>query len=267
MAPADARERLRASWQSIIAERTDPACHPVARTTASAVGKRLPVRRGARRSAKASFNKGDTMTKDFDYAAGRPAGLGDFAAGLRHELIHMRSHWLWFALLGALLVICGTAAIIFPHLTVITTFAATTVMGILLMLGGVATVISAFWAGRWSGLLLQLLVGILYIACGFVVTENPVVSALAITVFLAVSFIVLGTFRIIAALMLRFPQWGWALLNGVVTLLAGVVIYRQLPFDAFWVLGLLIGLEMLFNGWTWIMLALSLRSLPAETTA
>jgi uncharacterized membrane protein HdeD (DUF308 family) len=228
-------------------------------------GKRLSVR--GDRPQRLRSQKETAMTKDFDYAAGRPLGLGDVAANLRHELVHMRTHWWWFALLGALLVVCGTAAIVFPHLTVITTFAVTTLIGLMLMLGGVATVISAFWAGRWSGLLLQLLVGILYIACGFVVTENPVVSALAITVFIAVSFVVLGTFRIIAALMLRFPQWGWALLNGVVTLLAGVVIYRQLPTDAFWVLGLLIGLEMLFNGWTWIMLALSLRSLPAETAA
>jgi uncharacterized membrane protein HdeD (DUF308 family) len=82
------------------------------------------------------------------------------------------------------------------------------------------------------------------------------------TVFIAISFIVLGVFRSVGALMLRFPQWGWALLNGVITLLAGILIYRQLPFDALWVIGLLVGLEMLFNGWTWMMLALALRNLP-----
>jgi uncharacterized membrane protein HdeD (DUF308 family) len=77
----------------------------------------------------------------------------------------------------------------------------------------------------------------------------------------------LGVFRSIGALVLRFPQWGWALLNGVITLLAGILIYRQLPFDALWIIGLLVGLEMLFNGWTWIMLALVLRRIHKGTEA
>jgi uncharacterized membrane protein HdeD (DUF308 family) len=59
----------------------------------------------------------------------------------------------------------------------------------------------------------------------------------------------------------RFPQWGWALLNGVVTLIAGIIIYDAFPSSAMWVIGLLVGLEMIFNGWTWIMLALSIRQL------
>jgi uncharacterized membrane protein HdeD (DUF308 family) len=132
------------------------------------------------------------------------------------------------------------------------------------MVGGVATIVGAFWAGKWSGVLVQLLVGVLYVAAGFVVSERPLISILMLTLFLAVSFIVMGTFRALAALMIRFPQWGWALLNGVITLLAGVVIYRQLPLDALWVIGLLVGLEMLFNGWTWIMLACEVHRLHKE---
>src|SRR5580698_370873 len=114
---------------------------------------------------------------------------------LRHELEHLRSHWLWIMLLGVLLVVGGTAAIVVPSVTVGTTFAATIFLGALLMIGGVATIVSAFWIGKWSGFLIQLLVGLLYLACGFVMTENPVISAFTITVFIAVSFIVLGTFR------------------------------------------------------------------------
>jgi uncharacterized membrane protein HdeD (DUF308 family) len=50
----------------------------------------------------------------------------------------------------------------------------------------------------------------------------------------------------------------------VITFLAGVVIYRQLPYSAPWVIGLLVGLELLFNGWTWIMLAFQVRRIPCE---
>jgi len=207
------------------------------------------------------------MSKDFDTSAARVGTLSDVPRLSRHELVHLRSHWWWFTLLGALLVICGTAAIIFPHLTVITTFAVATLLGVMLMIGGVATIVGAFWAGRWSGFLIQLLVGILYVVAGFVITERPGETALAMTIFIALSFVVMGAFRTVASLLLRYPQWGWSLLNGVITLLAGIVIYRQLPFDAFWVVGLLVGLEMLFNGWTWIMLSQGIRNLPAETIA
>ncbi|HEX4071903.1 MAG TPA: DUF308 domain-containing protein [Planctomycetaceae bacterium] len=180
---------------------------------------------------------------------------------LTHELHHLAAHWLWFLLLGVLLALAGTAAIVVPPATVGTTLAVTIVLGALLMIGGVATIVSSFWIGRWSGFLVQLLVGLIYLACGFVMTEKPVVTAVAMTVFIAVTFVVLGVFRSISALVLRFPQWGWSLLNGVITLLAGLLIYRQLPFDALWVVGLLVGVEMLLNGWTWIMLALVLRRL------
>jgi uncharacterized membrane protein HdeD (DUF308 family) len=194
-------------------------------------------------------------------AGGRQGSLSEV---LRHELHHLRSHWMWFLLLGVLLTMAGTAAIVVPPATVGTTFAVAIFLGVMLMVGGVATIVSSFWVGKWSGFLVQLLVGILYVACGFVVTENPAITALTMTLFVAVSFVVLGIFRSVGALVLRYPQWGWSLLNGVITLLAGIIIYRQLPFDALWVIGLLVGLEMLFNGWTWIMLALALRRIPAQ---
>jgi uncharacterized membrane protein HdeD (DUF308 family) len=54
-------------------------------------------------------------------------------------------------------------------------------------------------------------------------------------------------------------------LNGVVTMLMGIIIYRHLPDSAFWVVGLLVGLEMLFSGWTWVMLALAIRAIPEKT--
>ena len=190
---------------------------------------------------------------------GAAAALPVAEATLKHELGHLRSSWCWIFCLGILLLLCGTTAIVYP---VLSSLAAISVLGVVLIIGGIATIVGAFWAGKWSGFLVQLLVGILYVGAGFVVTDRPLISVLLLTVFVAVSFIVMGTFRALAAMLIRFPQWGWALLNGVITLLAGIVIYRQLPFDALWVVGLLVGLEMLFNGWTWIMLSLALRRIP-----
>ncbi len=180
---------------------------------------------------------------------------------VRHELHLGRSHWWWFVLLGGLLLICGIAAITFP---LAASVAAISVLSILLLVAGVATLIGAFFTGKWSGFLVNVLVGMLYLAGGFVASERPLLSILMVTVYLAVSFMVMGLFRMMAALTARHAQWGWTLLNGGVTFLVGLAIYRQLPVSAVWVIGLLVGLELIFSGWAWIMLALAIRRIPAE---
>jgi uncharacterized membrane protein HdeD (DUF308 family) len=184
-------------------------------------------------------------------------------SAVRHELEHLASRWWWFMLLGALLVIGGTLTIVLPPVMVATSIAIPVVLGVILRVEGAAMIVSSFWAGKWSAFLLELLVGLLYVACAFLFMENPEIATVTLTYFIAVTFIVLGVFRAIAALVLQFPQWGWALLNGVVTLVAGLVIYRNLPEAALWVIGLLVGLELLLHGWTWIMLSLALRKIHA----
>jgi uncharacterized membrane protein HdeD (DUF308 family) len=102
------------------------------------------------------------------------------------------------------------------------------------------------------------------------VTNHPLITTVMMTIFIAVTFMVLGAFRVVTAMIVRFPYWGWALLNGAITFLMGLVIYRQLeqmPANALWVIGLLVGVEMLLNGWTWIMLSLAIREIPEEAAA
>jgi uncharacterized membrane protein HdeD (DUF308 family) len=183
---------------------------------------------------------------------------------VQHELQHMKKQWFWFLLLGILLAVGGTAAIIVPMATAATSLVAVIVIGLVLMVSGVGMAIGSVWAGKWSGMLLHLLVGVLYVIVGFLIIDRPVAAQVVFTLYIALFFILVGSYRIIASLAVRFPQWGWALLNGVVTLLAGIVIYKHFPQSALWVIGLLVGLEMLFNGWTWIMLALGLRNLPVS---
>jgi uncharacterized membrane protein HdeD (DUF308 family) len=187
---------------------------------------------------------------------------------LRSEFQHLRSEWWWFLLYGILLVVCGTACVVFPALTVLTSFVAVVLLGMALIVGGIATIIAAFWGGRWSGLLLQVLVGVLYLVVGYTIMEAPWLKSVeALTLFVAAFFVVAGGFRILASLMMRFPFWGWSLLNGIVTFLLGVIIYRlynQFPPSAVWILGLLIGIEMLLNGWTWVMMSLAIKKIPAR---
>jgi uncharacterized membrane protein HdeD (DUF308 family) len=190
---------------------------------------------------------------------------------LRCEFQHLQSQWWWLLLYGVLLAVCGTAALVFPALTILTSFVAVVFIGVALIIAGIATIIAAFWAGKWSGVMLQLLVGILYVVVGFMIMDKPLVKSIeALTLFVAAFFVVAGGFRVVASLMIRFPFWGWSLLNGIVTFLLGVIIYRlyeRFPLSAIWVLGLLIGIEMLFNGWTWIMLSLAIRKIPVKAAA
>jgi uncharacterized membrane protein HdeD (DUF308 family) len=183
---------------------------------------------------------------------------------LQQEFSHLKRDWSWLFMFGILLAVCGAAAVIFPALTVVTSFAAVMVLGVTLMIAGIATVITSFWVGKWSGMLVQFLVGLLYLVIGFMVTDKPLQSAAALTLFVAAFCIVAGLFRTVAALSIRYPHWGWSLLNGMITFLLGMVIYRQFPESAIWVLGLLVGLEMLFHGWTWIVISMAIKNMPEE---
>jgi uncharacterized membrane protein HdeD (DUF308 family) len=180
------------------------------------------------------------------------------ASAIEHELQGLRQQWWCFLLLGISLVVLGVVCIGSP-------FAASVLsvvfFGYLLLAGGITQIISSFWAGKWSGMLLHLLIGVLYAIVGLMIIDAPLENTLLLTKLLAIFLIMSGIFRIVAALAQRFHEWGWVLLNGGVTLLLGLLINRQMPGSALWVIGLFVGIEMLFNGWAWIMLALGLRAI------
>lgn len=191
----------------------------------------------------------------------QPRDIGQAFTNFGDEMERARKQW-WLSLIfGILLVLSGITAIAYPF---VTSLGVVMVLGILLIVSGIFTIIGAFWAGRWSALLLQVLVGVLYVMAGMAIRDAPIESTALLTMFTAAFFIVVGIFRIVVSLIERFPQWGWALFNGVVTLLAGIIIYDSYPISALWVIGLLVGLELLLNGWTWIMLSLVIRKLPHQ---
>ncbi|EMI54853.1 HdeD family acid-resistance protein [Rhodopirellula sallentina] len=186
-----------------------------------------------------------------------------------HELNHMRKEWWCFLIVGILLVLSGIASIAYPWFTSI---GVVVFLGALLIVSGITTVISAFWARHWNAFFLQILIGIVYTVTGFVITDAPLTSLALLTLMLAGFFVIAGAFRIVTALVLQFPQWGWHLFNGLVTAMLGLIIFRSFrnlpeePSGVLWIIGLLVGMELLLNGWTWVVLALALRKLP-ETEA
>ena len=72
-------------------------------------------------------------------------------------------------------------------------------------------------------------------------------------------------FRVIAAIKERFENWGRVLLNGMISVLLGILIWRQWLSSALWLIGLFAGIEMIFCGWARVMLGLSVHGLSRQT--
>jgi len=183
---------------------------------------------------------------------------------IAEEMHELRKDWGWILALGIGLALTGVAAISVPLLA---TVGVVTVIGILMLVAGAAQIVSAFSSAKWSGVFLHIVVGLLYGVTGFFILESPLKGAGGLTLLLAVFFFVSGLFRIVFALRERFPTWGWTLLNGAVTLLLGIIIWRQFPESALWLVGLLVGIDLIFTGWTWIMLAFAVRGVPGPKSA
>jgi uncharacterized membrane protein HdeD (DUF308 family) len=179
------------------------------------------------------------------------------------EAVHeLRRHWFWFFLLGVLLIVLGMVAL---SSEVFVALIAMVFYGCLLITAGLFQGVAAFWGRRWHGFFMHLLAAALDLVVGFMLVTRPEAAATALTLLLAIYFMVGGLFRIISAVAIRQPQWGWSLLAGVVTLGLGLAIFNSWPDSGPWVIGLFIGIDMIFHGWSWVMLALAARRLPEPT--
>jgi uncharacterized membrane protein HdeD (DUF308 family) len=97
---------------------------------------------------------------------------------------------------------------------------------------------------------------------GLLIVTHPIAGALAWTLLFASFFTVIGIFRIIAALRLKFAHWGWAVFDGAITLALGILVWAQWPWSGLWFLGIALGVTLMLRGWSYVMLALAVRSIP-----
>ena len=193
-------------------------------------------------------------------SAPNPSPREELAAGLRS--LHANRNWL--LALGILLILVGTMAITLTALAAITTILT---LGVLLLLAAGGQIASVLWTRGWDGVMSHLLVGIMYGILGVLILQHPGVAAASLALLLTVSFLVGGLFRIVAAFALRFHGWGWTLLSGVITFLLGAMIWQQWPFDSLWIIGLFVGIDLIFAGWAWVTLAMGLGRMTMNTAA
>ncbi|MFN0017775.1 MAG: HdeD family acid-resistance protein [Pirellulaceae bacterium] len=166
----------------------------------------------------------------------------------------------WFLALGVLQILAGIVAISFSFAA---TLASIAFLGCILLVASGSQVFAATMARSWRGFFPFLLVGILYGVTGSLTLAHPIAAAEGLTLMLAAAFIAGGVFRISVSVVERFPSWGWVLVNGITSILLGVLIAAQWPVSGLWVIGTFVGVDLLMNGASWIAMSLEGRAMSA----
>ena len=163
----------------------------------------------------------------------------------------------WSIVWGVLLIIFGMLAIAAPMIAAITV---SVVIAWLIVLAGVVHLIVAFHAHRASSLIWKLLVGIAYLCFGVYLLMHPVLGVASLTLVLAVLFLIEGILNIVLFFRMRAMRGSsWVLIDGIVTVLLGLMIYLQWPSSSAWAIGTLVGISMLISGITRVMLSMAVR--------
>lgn len=171
----------------------------------------------------------------------------------------------WIIALGIIYLVAGLVAL---GSVVMATIASVFVVGIMMLIAGVAEVINAFQIKSWGRFLLWLIVGVLYIVAGFLTFENRLLAAALLTLLLGVSLTASGIMRIILAFGVKEgTPWIWVVLSGAITLLLGLVILAHWPISSLYILGLFLGIDLVIAGAGWIAIGLGLREGARRATA
>ena len=124
-----------------------------------------------------------------------------------------------------------------------------------------------FSATGWKGFLLDLLIGALYIAAGYILLTNPLAATIKLTLLLGIIWLLSGVLRIGLSTVL-WREAGWLLLlSGIIGVFAGGVIISEWPQSGLWVLGLVLGVDLIFHGAAWVAYSFSLPARGSPQTA
>lgn len=187
----------------------------------------------------------------------------DVLPGLPGNPKTIRAHWGLFLIEGVVLTILGAAAIVVPQ---IATLAATLFLGWLLVIGGGVGFITTLVGRHAPGFIWALFSAFVALIAGAVLIWWPAGGMLSLTLVLTAFLTIDGFLSILYALEHRrhgSQRWIWILINGVLDLLLAALIINWLPHSAAWVLGLLLGIDLIFAGIGLIAMALAARSMPA----
>lgn len=170
----------------------------------------------------------------------------------------LRDKWGWIVALGVVFLVAGVVAL---GSVVAATATAVLVVGIMMLLSGVAEIIAAFGVKSWGKFLFWLLLGVLYVAAGIIAIMNPLLAAVYLTLMLGVALAVGGVLRIFLAFNMKSAggPWGWVALSGVITFALGCMLIAKWPYSSAYALGIFLGVDLIFIGSGWITMGLALK--------
>jgi uncharacterized membrane protein HdeD (DUF308 family) len=168
----------------------------------------------------------------------------------------LKKAWGWLFAWGVILLFAGLAGLSYSVAVGVVT---TIFIGGLLVVYGVVEIVQAFRHQKWSGFFLFLIGGLLSIVAGVLIWTSPLAGMEVLTLLMAAYFLVLGAFRSVGAISSRHPGWVWGLFNGLVSIVLGMMIWNRWPASALWVIGLFVAIDMIFEGWNYIMLGFLAR--------
>jgi uncharacterized membrane protein HdeD (DUF308 family) len=184
--------------------------------------------------------------------------IDDFNIEMQHmqqQMQHyLQTHWQLFLAEGIFFIFLGLCAIVIPQ---VFTVATVIFLGWILLFGGIVQVGRSFMFSSMPGFGWWLFMGILQIIIGYLFITRPVAGAVTLTMLLTVFFALEGIAKISIALMMRpLANWGLILFSGLTALIFALVILISWSESAQWLLGLFLGINMLFLGWSMVKISL-----------
>jgi uncharacterized membrane protein HdeD (DUF308 family) len=167
----------------------------------------------------------------------------------------------WSIVWGVLLIICGILAVALPFVAAV---AVSVVVAWLIVFAGVVHLVVAFHAHSAGSVIWKLLVGLAYLIFGGYLIVHPVLGVTSLTLLLACLFLIEGILNIVLFFKMRALQGSsWVLVDGIITLILGLMIYLQWPTSSLWAIGTLVGISMIISGVTRVMLSTAVRKAVA----
>jgi len=179
------------------------------------------------------------------------------ASSFSRDVDLLESRWPMLALMGVASIILGSIAI---WASFAATLATVFFLGCLVLAGAVVHLIQSFSTRGWGGVFGHILAAVLYGVAGWYMIVNPTVSAATLTLVIGMLLAVGGLYQTVTSIGMRYRSWGWAFLNGLVTVILGVLIFAQWPVSGLWLIGTFVGIDLMFRGWAALMLAMAVRA-------
>lgn len=189
----------------------------------------------------------------------------DLAAEVFREAMRetVKRYSLWYLVEGVLLVVAGILAIIYP---VISSGAVVILLGWLLIASGLLQGLSLIGARQVPHFWLQLISVILAILIGLLFLRDTTQGLMTLALLLIIFFMMEGISKVVFALTIRpFPNWGWVLASGLVGILLALILWASLPVTAVWLIGVLLGVNLISIGAAIAYLAWHVRKSDATT--